>query len=179
MGPILFQKRKKYSFCIEYRLGGVCRSNQSTWSWQRNYVKEGTFVKAGDFLAEGRSSVHNQLAVGQNLLIGYIPWDGLNFEDAMVASESLVTKETFTSTHIEEWETSLKRIPLGKEVFVPFSLSLFSRMNGWQNNYWIESLSDSRESFSCVVGNNSVQTFSKKKNCLWLEKKEVSFFLGK
>merc|ERR1712224_878610 len=132
MGPILFQKRKKYSFCIEYRLGGVCRSNQSTWSWQRNYVKEGTFVKAGDFLAEGRSSVHNQLAVGQNLLIGYIPWDGLNFEDAMVASEKLVVSETFTSAHIEEWETNLQHSPAGTEAFVPFSLRIINQI---QNRY--------------------------------------------
>jgi DNA-directed RNA polymerase subunit beta len=155
-----------YSCCIEYRLGGVFRSNQSNWQFQRPYVKEGIWVQSGDLLADGRASLHGQLAVGQNLLLGYIPWDGLNFEDAMVANYDLATKELFTSVHVEEWEVSLRKTPYGTEIFVPFSWALIDRVEGRHKKFRVDSYFAKKISYS----------FSKKKNVsLMLEQKNFVF----
>jgi DNA-directed RNA polymerase subunit beta len=131
-----FLKGRTYACCIEYRLRGIFRSNQSTWRSHTPYVKEGNWVKRGDLLADGRSSVHGNLAVGQNLLICYMPWDGLNFEDAIVGSERLREYETFTSTHIEEWRSDIKRTIHGIEVFVPFSIELVRIVRGGKYDFW-------------------------------------------
>jgi hypothetical protein len=117
-------KNQTHNCCVEYRVGGISRSNQGTWRWQSPCVYEGMWVQAGDVIRDRRTSLYGHLVIGQNLLLGYIAWDGINFEDAIVASESLVKSDLFTSNHLEEWETSLQRTILGIEAFVPFSSAL-------------------------------------------------------
>ena len=133
-------KAQVYICCIEYRLGGIYSSNQSTFHCQRPSVKRGIWVQAGDLLADSSDSLCGQFAVGRNLLLGYIPWDGLNFEDAVIGNENLVTKEIFTSAHIEEWVTSSMRIQFGIEIFVPFSKQLVICIRRGKRKSWTESI---------------------------------------
>ena len=146
----LISKSPFYLCSIEYRLRSFFRSNQSTWRSQRLHVQEGTWVQSGDLLADGSSSLYGFFAAGQNLLVGYMPWDGLNFEDAMVVSEGLKNEETFTSTHIEYWETSLQRTSLGIETFVPFSFALARRIQGRQQEFFVESVENLNKKLSLV-----------------------------
>nr|YP_009139337.1 beta subunit of RNA polymerase [Lepidodinium chlorophorum]BAR72311.1 beta subunit of RNA polymerase [Lepidodinium chlorophorum] len=95
-------------FCLlAYLFGSLFQTNQSTLSQQYPCVKKSKWIQTGDLLSEGKASVFGYFAVGQNLFIRYIPWDGLNFEDGVVATEQLVIKETFTSMHIEKWNVDL------------------------------------------------------------------------
>nr|BBI28724.1 beta subunit of RNA polymerase [Dinophyceae sp. MRD-151] len=165
----LLSKSHFYLCAIEYRLRSFFRSNQSTWRRQRLYVQEGTWVQPGDLLADCSSSLHGFFAAGQNLLIGYIPWDGLNFEDAMVVSEYVKYQETFTSTHIEQWETSLQRSSLRIETFVPFSFSLARRIQGRQQEFFLESTQDSNKKLSLIWKKKRFFFF---KNLLSLKTKE-------
>jgi DNA-directed RNA polymerase subunit beta len=163
-------KSQAYACCVEYRLGGVFRSNQSTWRYHKPYVKEGDWVLKGDLLADGRASLCGNLAVGQNLLVCYMPWDGLNFEDAIVGSERLQIQETFTSIHIEEWESILKQTPNGVELFVPFSRELFWQAQG--SKYGFSSLNYS--SNTILIDARKKKKFHlmfKKKN--YISKKDI------
>ena len=91
------------------------RSNQAT-SWnQKPLVKVGTKVKPGDVLADGPSTQGGELALGKNLLVGYMPWDGYNFEDSIVISERLVKEDVLTSVHIAEHEIEARDTKLGEE----------------------------------------------------------------
>ncbi len=91
------------------------RSNQAT-SWnQKPLVKIGTKVKPGDVLADGPSTQGGELALGKNLLVGYMPWDGYNFEDSIVISERLVKEDVLTSVHIAEHEIEARDTKLGEE----------------------------------------------------------------
>ena len=91
------------------------RSNQAT-SWnQKPLVKVGTKVKPGDVLADGPSTQGGELALGKNLLVGYMPWDGYNFEDSVVISERLVKEDVLTSVHIAEHEIEARDTKLGEE----------------------------------------------------------------
>ena len=91
------------------------RSNQAT-SWnQKPLVKVGTKVKPGDVLADGPSTQGGELALGKNLLVGYMPWDGYNFEDSIVISERLVKEDILTSVHIAEHEVEARDTKLGEE----------------------------------------------------------------
>jgi DNA-directed RNA polymerase subunit beta len=91
------------------------RSNQAT-SWnQKPLVKVGTKVKPGDVLADGPSTQGGELALGKNLLVGYMPWDGYNFEDSIVISERLVKDDVLTSVHIAEHEIEARDTKLGEE----------------------------------------------------------------
>ena len=91
------------------------RSNQAT-SWnQKPLVKVGTKVKSGDVLADGPSTQGGELALGKNLLVGYMPWDGYNFEDSIVISERLVKEDVLTSVHIAEHEIEARDTKLGEE----------------------------------------------------------------
>ena len=121
-------KSQIYTYVIEYLIRRVSHSNQSIWCRQHIFVREGIWVYKGDLLAGGRASLCGRLAVGHNLLLGYLPWDGLNFEDALIVSERLKVKEIFTSIHVEAWERKLQKTPLGIETFTPFSLSLVYRI---------------------------------------------------
>ncbi|MGH2753339.1 MAG: DNA-directed RNA polymerase subunit beta, partial [Actinomycetota bacterium] len=91
------------------------RSNQSTCINQRPIVKEGQKVKKGDILADGPSTDNGELALGANLLVAFMSWEGYNFEDAIIISERLVKDDVLTSIHIEEHEIDARDTKLGAE----------------------------------------------------------------
>ncbi|MCQ2121526.1 MAG: DNA-directed RNA polymerase subunit beta [Fibrobacter sp.] len=91
------------------------RSNQDSCINQKPIVNVGDFVKAGDVLADGVSTDHGELALGKNILIGFLPWNGYNYEDAVIISEELAIKDTFTSIHIEEYEMEVRDTKRGPE----------------------------------------------------------------
>ena len=91
------------------------RSNQATSVNQKPLVKPGLKVKPGDVLADGPSTQGGELALGKNLLVAYMPWDGYNFEDSIVISERLVKEDVLTSVHIAEHEIEARDTKLGEE----------------------------------------------------------------
>ncbi len=91
------------------------RSNQATSINQKPLVKAGLKVKPGDVLADGPSTQGGELALGKNLLVAYMPWDGYNFEDSIVISERLVKEDVLTSVHIAEHEIEARDTKLGEE----------------------------------------------------------------
>ncbi|MGH9181623.1 MAG: DNA-directed RNA polymerase subunit beta, partial [Acidimicrobiales bacterium] len=97
------------------RLAKFRRSNQNTCINQRSLVAEGDRVKEGDMLADGPSTHHGELALGKNLLVAFMPWEGYNFEDAIILSERLVRDDVLTSIHIEEHEVDARDTKLGAE----------------------------------------------------------------
>ncbi|MDP8976297.1 MAG: DNA-directed RNA polymerase subunit beta [Actinomycetota bacterium] len=98
-----------------YRLSKFRRSNQNTCINQQSRVDEGARVAAGDVLADGPSTHHGELALGKNLLVAFMPWEGYNFEDAIILSERLVRDDVLTSIHIEEHEVDARDTKLGAE----------------------------------------------------------------
>jgi DNA-directed RNA polymerase subunit beta len=98
-----------------YRLEKYRRSNQSTCINQRPLVKEGQKIKKGDILADGPSTDMGELALGANLLVAFMSWEGYNFEDAIIVSERLVKEDVLTSIHIEEYEVDARDTKLGSE----------------------------------------------------------------
>jgi len=98
-----------------YRLEKFRRSNQSTCMNQRPLVSEGQKVKAGDVLADGASTDNGEMALGANLMVAFMSWEGYNFEDAIILSERLVKKDILTSIHIEEYEVDARDTKLGPE----------------------------------------------------------------
>ncbi len=98
-----------------YNLVKYQRSNQNTCVTQRPVVQKGDWVKAGDVLADGPGTDAGELALGQNVLIAFMPWNGYNFEDSILISERLIKEDTFSSIHIEEFECIARDTKLGKE----------------------------------------------------------------
>ncbi len=98
-----------------YELVKFMRSNQGTLIHQRPVVKLGDKVKAGDVLADGSSTHHGELALGKNMLVAFMPWEGYNFEDAIVISERLVKEDMLSSIHIHEYEIDARSTKLGDE----------------------------------------------------------------
>jgi len=98
-----------------YNLRKFQRSNHSTCINQKPLVFPGESVKAGDIIADGPATDCGELALGQNVLVAFMPWHGYNFEDSIILSERLVREDTFTSIHIEEFETSARDTKLGQE----------------------------------------------------------------
>jgi DNA-directed RNA polymerase subunit beta len=98
-----------------YRLDKFRRSNQSTSINQRPVVAEGQKIKAGDVLADGPSTDQGELALGANLLVAFMSWEGYNFEDAIILSERVVKNDLLTSIHIEEYEVDARDTKLGAE----------------------------------------------------------------
>jgi DNA-directed RNA polymerase subunit beta len=91
------------------------RSNQNTTIHQRPLVKVGETVQAGDIIADGPSTQLGELALGRNVLVAFMPWQGYNFEDSILISERLVRDDVFTSIHIEEFEVMARDTKLGQE----------------------------------------------------------------
>jgi DNA-directed RNA polymerase subunit beta len=91
------------------------RSNQGTCINQKPLIKEGARVRPGDILADGPSTEGGELALGRNLLVAFMPWQGHNYEDAIVISERLVKEDLLTSIHIEEYEIEARDTKLGAE----------------------------------------------------------------
>ncbi len=102
---------EKYS----YRLNKFVRSNQSTCINQRPKVEEGQRVEIGDLLADGPSTDNGEISLGQNVLIGFMTWEGYNYEDAILISRRLVSEDVYTSIHIEEYESEARETKLGPE----------------------------------------------------------------
>ncbi len=100
---------------VTHRLHKFERSNQDTCINQRPAVAEGQKLAAGDVLAEGPSTHNGELALGKNLLVAFMPWEGYNFEDAIILSERLVKDDVLTSIHIHEHEVDARDTKLGPE----------------------------------------------------------------
>lgn len=98
-----------------YNLLKFSRSNQNTCINQKPIVKVGDKVKCGDVIADGPSTQWGELALGQNVLVAFMPWHGYNFEDSILISEKLVQDDRYTSIHIEEFECVARDTKLGKE----------------------------------------------------------------
>ena len=98
-----------------YNLLKFQRSNQSTCITQRPLVKVGDVVKQGDIIADGPSTQLGELALGRNVLVAFMPWNGYNFEDSILISERIVSDDVFTSIHIEEFEVMARDTKLGQE----------------------------------------------------------------
>ena len=98
-----------------YRLEKYVRSNQGTCYNQQPIVSQGERVEKGDILADGPSMENGELALGRNALVAFMTWEGYNYEDAIIMSESFVKKDTFTSIHIEEYEAEARDTKLGPE----------------------------------------------------------------
>ncbi|MGJ3259281.1 MAG: DNA-directed RNA polymerase subunit beta [Rhodospirillales bacterium] len=98
-----------------YNLLKFQRSNQNTCLHQRPLVKVGDFVEAGDTIADGPSTEMGDLALGRNVLVAFMPWNGYNFEDSILISERIVRDDVFTSIHIEEFEVMARDTKLGQE----------------------------------------------------------------
>ncbi|MBM3528949.1 MAG: DNA-directed RNA polymerase subunit beta [Alphaproteobacteria bacterium] len=98
-----------------YRLMKFQRSNQNTCINQRPLVKVGDHVKKGDIIADGPSTELGELALGRNVLVAFMPWNGYNFEDSILLSERIVKDDVFTSIHIEEFEVMARDTKLGPE----------------------------------------------------------------
>ncbi|MBR6400013.1 MAG: DNA-directed RNA polymerase subunit beta [Firmicutes bacterium] len=99
----------------EYELIKFKRSNQSNCMNQRPIVNVGDNVSAGDIIADGPSTKDGELALGKNPLIGFMTWEGYNYEDAVLLSEKLVAEDVYTSIHIEEYESEARDTKLGAE----------------------------------------------------------------
>lgn len=107
------QKNQIVNF--NYSLESFHRSNQDTCLVHKPAVFEGQWVQSGDLLADCSASVGGELSLGQNLLIAYMPWEGYNFEDAILISERLVYDDLYTSIHIEKYEMEVRETKLGIE----------------------------------------------------------------
>ncbi|MDD5363416.1 MAG: DNA-directed RNA polymerase subunit beta [Ignavibacteria bacterium] len=100
---------------VEYKLVKFLRTNQDTAINQNPIVREGQKVKKGDILADGSSTQNGELALGRNILVAFMPWRGYNFEDAIVISEKVVSKDIYTSIHIEEFSLEVRDTKRGEE----------------------------------------------------------------
>jgi DNA-directed RNA polymerase subunit beta len=98
-----------------YKLNKFKRSNSGTCINQRPLVRKGSKVVPGDVLADGASSAGGELALGRNVQVAFMPWEGYNFEDAILLSEELVSEDVFTSIHIEDYECEARDTKLGAE----------------------------------------------------------------
>nr|AEP19944.1 DNA-directed RNA polymerase beta subunit [Bacillus sp. 15.4] len=99
----------------KYRMQKFIRSNQGTCYNQRPIVSEGDRVTKGEILADGPSMEKGELALGRNVMVGFMTWDGYNYEDAIIMSERLVKDDVYTSIHIEEYESESRDTKLGPE----------------------------------------------------------------
>lgn len=98
-----------------YKMMKFQRSNQSTCINQRPLVKVGDVIKIGDIIADGPSTQLGELALGRNVLVAFMPWNGYNFEDSILLSERIVADDVFTSIHLEEFEVMARDTKLGPE----------------------------------------------------------------
>jgi DNA-directed RNA polymerase subunit beta len=101
----------------EYPLRKFVGLNERTCLNQKPIVKLGQKVKRGQVVADGAATKNGELALGRNVLVAFMAWDGYNFEDAIIISEKLVKEDTYTSLHIEEFEIEIRETKLGKEEF--------------------------------------------------------------
>ncbi|MGN0808169.1 MAG: DNA-directed RNA polymerase subunit beta [Candidatus Coproplasma sp.] len=111
----LIKIREDNGLITEYKLKKFERSNQNTCLNQKPIVNTGDRVEKNEIIADGPATSNGELALGKNILIGYMEWEGYNYEDAILISEKLVQDDVFTSIHIEEHETEARDTKLGPE----------------------------------------------------------------
>lgn len=111
----IFVKRSDNNMIDKYKLLKFKRSNSGTCINQRPIVHKGDEVKRGQIIADGASTDNGDMAIGKNLLIGFMTWEGYNYEDAMLLNEKLVMDDVLTSLHIEEYESEARDTKLGAE----------------------------------------------------------------
>jgi DNA-directed RNA polymerase subunit beta len=99
----------------EFDLLKYQRTNQDTCYIQKPVVKPGQKVKKGDVIADGPATFKGELALGRNVLVGFVPWNGYNYEDAILISEKIVKEDIFTSVHIKEFQVDVRETKLGPE----------------------------------------------------------------
>src|SRR5574344_555542 len=99
----------------EYQLLKYQRTNNDTCNHQRPTVEVGEKVKKGDVIADGPATFNGELALGRNILVGFVPWNGYNYEDAVLISQRVVKEDMYTSIHIHEFQTELRETKLGPE----------------------------------------------------------------
>ncbi len=99
----------------EYKLLKYKRTNNDTCNHQRPTVEVGQKVKAGDILADGPATFNGELALGRNILVGFVPWNGYNYEDAVLISQRVVREDMYTSIHIKEFQIEVRETKLGPE----------------------------------------------------------------
>ena len=100
---------------VKYKLQKFMRSNQGTCINQRPLVRRGDAIKKGDIMADGPSTDNGELALGRNVVVAFMTWEGYNYEDAILLSEKLVREDVYTSIHIEEYESEARDTKLGPE----------------------------------------------------------------
>jgi DNA-directed RNA polymerase subunit beta len=100
---------------VKHKLHKFMRSNQGTCINQRPLVRKGDVIKKGDILADGPSTEMGELALGRNVVVAFMTWEGYNYEDAILLSEKLVKEDVYTSIHIEEYESEARDTKLGPE----------------------------------------------------------------
>jgi len=98
-----------------YKLVKYQRTNQNTCNNQRTLVKEGDYVREGIVIADGPATHYGDLALGQNVLVAFMPWGGYNYEDSILINETLLAQDVFTSIHVESFEVEARDTKLGKE----------------------------------------------------------------
>jgi DNA-directed RNA polymerase subunit beta len=103
--------------CTVHQLQRYQRSNQATCISQRPSILPGDWVEKGDLIADGAATSRGELALGKNVLVAYMPWEGYNFEDAILISERLVYENIYTSIHIERYEVETRPTKIGMEEF--------------------------------------------------------------
>jgi DNA-directed RNA polymerase subunit beta len=112
---LFFSKKEKAEKNTKYILQKYQRSNQDTLIFQRPLVREGEWIQSGDILADSSTSLGGELCLGKNICIAYMPWEGYNYEDAILISQRLVTEDVYTSIHIESYEVETRNTKLGRE----------------------------------------------------------------
>lgn len=100
---------------VRHKIHKFMRSNQGTCINQRPLVRKGDIIKKGDILADGPSTENGELALGRNVVVAFMTWEGYNYEDAILLSEKLVKEDVYTSIHIEEYESEARDTKLGPE----------------------------------------------------------------
>lgn len=96
-------------------LHNYIRSNQGTCFMQKPFLKPSQWIEKGEFLTNNLSSDRGELALGKNILVGYLPWEGYNFEDAILINERLIYEDLYTSLHIEKYKINIRETPFGSE----------------------------------------------------------------
>lgn len=112
---ILPDDRKDEEDVDEYRFVKVQRTNQDTCFHQKSIIRLGQKIKKGQVIADGPSTSKGELALGRNLIVGFVPWNGYNYEDAILISEKVVKEDIFTSIHIKEFSIEVRDTKLGIE----------------------------------------------------------------
>jgi DNA-directed RNA polymerase subunit beta len=116
-GEIFLDKARRFPFkgCDIYKLQKFKRSNQGTCMNQKPIVRKGQIVAREEVIADGPCTDQGEMALGRNILVAFMPWEGYNYEDAILISEKLVKDDIFTSIHIEEYEAEARDTKLGPE----------------------------------------------------------------